>query len=284
MDEDVKPSREEALTIQILASLEAGIKNRPELSVAELLQLRRWVLDKSIRYFPNVGFLTRAEAPTMVLLGLYTKAALSINDTTSTASTMYSPLETQDIRLLTILSAEGEDVVCRLDTYPCWLAPDYDALSYCWGEDEETTSIVCNESKLEIRKNLCNTLQYLLKDRPRPIRPLWIDAICLNQSDDDEKAAQVPRMGELYKAATRTLVWLGENVEDNGLALDFLKCLADNIDEQDDIKLHNRTLKQKESKSQLTSLTRLLYQPWFFQSLGGARNIHVAMHINHVRP
>lgn len=38
---------------------------------------------------------------------------------------------------------------------------------------------------------------------------LWIDAVCIDQSNAREKAAQIPLMGEVYSRAGRVLAWLG---------------------------------------------------------------------------
>ena len=40
--------------------------------------------------------------------------------------------------------------------------------------------------------------------------PLWIDAICISQTDNAEKALQIPRMGDIYRLANRVVAWLGE--------------------------------------------------------------------------
>jgi hypothetical protein len=59
-----------------------------------------------------------------------------------------------------------------------------------------------------IKKNLECALRYLRsKESPRV---LWVDAICINQNDLDEKSEQVPRMGEIYSRATKVYAWLGE--------------------------------------------------------------------------
>ncbi|KAK4950100.1 hypothetical protein LTR10_011077 [Elasticomyces elasticus] len=42
---------------------------------------------------------------------------------------------------------------------------------------------------------------------------LWVDALGINQSDDKERASQVSCMGEVYKLAARTFVWLGCSIE-----------------------------------------------------------------------
>ena len=59
-----------------------------------------------------------------------------------------------------------------------------------------------------IRQNLFDALQRLrFPDRPRQ---LWIDAICINQSDSVEKTEQVALMGQIYAHAIRVIVWLGK--------------------------------------------------------------------------
>jgi hypothetical protein len=57
-----------------------------------------------------------------------------------------------------------------------------------------------------IRKNLFNALLHLRLKRPRA---LWIDAICINQADIQERNAQVSLMAFIYRRATRVVVWLG---------------------------------------------------------------------------
>ena len=134
---------------------------------------------------------------------------------------VYQPIPPGYIRLLTIDSSKGEPATYRLVPYQQKLAPKYDAVSYCWGEDLTSTLIDCDGSDLCIRKSLSVALPYLA-DRPKSARPLWIDAICLNQEDNDEKAIHVPLMHEIYKNAMRTIVWLGEPDEDTDVALDFM--------------------------------------------------------------
>ena len=63
-------------------------------------------------------------------------------------SSLYKPIQHHEIRLLT-LAASGY----RLNSWPQWLAPDYDTLSYCWGESTETIVISCNGRDFEIRKS-----------------------------------------------------------------------------------------------------------------------------------
>jgi hypothetical protein len=59
-------------------------------------------------------------------------------------------------------------------------------------------------------------------------RILWIDAICINQDDNDERGEQVARMGAIYGQATTVVLWLGEVWPDMGLAWRFFMVLGMN--------------------------------------------------------
>jgi hypothetical protein len=76
---------------------------------------------------------------------------------------------------------------------------------------------------------LFRALPYIHECRPGPQRPIWIDAICLNQEDDIEKATHVPLMGTIYKQAKRVLIWLGEAANDSDLAMDGIDDLTRKI-------------------------------------------------------
>jgi hypothetical protein len=98
----------------------------------------------------------------------------------------------------------------------------YCALSYVWGSSKDTTLIVVDGKELYVTINLATALRHL-RD-PRIISYLWADAICINQSDDREKAIQVTQMGEVYKAARHTIIWLGEATVQTD---EMLSCIRD---------------------------------------------------------
>ncbi|PMD53636.1 uncharacterized protein K444DRAFT_700269, partial [Hyaloscypha bicolor E] len=87
---------------------------------------------------------------------------------------------------------------------------DYVALSYTWGNTDETSEIVVNGKPVKVRPNLECALRVLREKGPiRAGMKVWIDALCLNQMDTNEKNAQVPRMREIYQRALNVVVWLG---------------------------------------------------------------------------
>jgi hypothetical protein len=61
---------------------------------------------------------------------------------------------------------------------------------------------------------------------------LWIDALCINQKDEEEKTAQVTMMRQIYETADTVLVWLGEGGSDFIYALSFIAQALQNLEEK----------------------------------------------------
>jgi hypothetical protein len=88
----------------------------------------------------------------------------------------------------------------------------FNAMSYAWGSQAETFLISCGGCQLQIHHNLYSALPYLAqryKAEGLVARPYWIDAICINQADGEEKTSQIRLMNEIYRQADKVLVWLG---------------------------------------------------------------------------
>ena len=88
-------------------------------------------------------------------------------------------------------------------------AHSYEAISYAWGELDYCRKLTLAEhGVLKIRPSLFGALQHL---RQKDVtRRLWVDAVCIDQSNNLEKAAQVTRMAEIFGRAKSVLVWIGE--------------------------------------------------------------------------
>ncbi|RDW56694.1 hypothetical protein BP6252_14046 [Coleophoma cylindrospora] len=84
---------------------------------------------------------------------------------------------------------------------------NYEALSYVWGDEKDQITIFINGHGFSITRNLYAALSRLRQcDRERV---LWIDAICINQIDAEERGHQVSLMREIYGSAFQVLAWLG---------------------------------------------------------------------------
>ncbi|KAI0966065.1 heterokaryon incompatibility protein-domain-containing protein [Xylaria arbuscula] len=103
--------------------------------------------------------------------------------------------------------AETDPVLFSLVTTSLDPAPDFEAVSYCWGTAQDKRQVTCNDASVYITNSLfTGLLHFRHADRPRI---LWADAVCINQADLAEKSAQVLLMPLIYSQATRTLIWLG---------------------------------------------------------------------------
>ncbi|EAA33485.1 hypothetical protein NCU07840 [Neurospora crassa OR74A] len=116
--------------------------------------------------------------------------------------------------------------------------PAFTALSYTWGPYSSpiVDTIRCNGyCDIRITKNGRDALLALRKRHyaggpvwSRTTLPLtiWIDAICINQADDAEKAGQIGLMAEVYTWARTVWVWLGKGDERTARAVRGLERAA----------------------------------------------------------
>jgi hypothetical protein len=125
----------------------------------------------------------------------------------------------KQVRLLEIsLAPEYEPIqatlsVCDLDEKPAYIA-----LSYTWDKGGQKRNIDIQGTKFSVGEGLWNFLQQYRKKEylrhcserdPSPVRPLWIDAIVIDQSNMTERSHQVSLMRDLYTGAESVIVWLG---------------------------------------------------------------------------
>lgn len=104
-------------------------------------------------------------------------------------------------------------------------APDYCAVSYVWGDQQPTSSILLEDgNSLPITKTLFNAIKELSSSHTS--NRLWVDQICINQRDEVEKDVQISLMGTIYRQARQVLGWLGEPTEDSEIGIEFLSFLG----------------------------------------------------------
>jgi hypothetical protein len=163
---------------------------------------------------------------------LLTLAMEELNTVTSSskaeASLMYDSLPTpRSIRILSLSEKQnlGPEISATMDTYSLDDAPPFNALSYTWGKpyrepfgDDDPESppefvqvIKCNGAQVKITQNLFEALSSFKELAITGF--LWVDAICINQADLDERSSQVTLMGDVYSQAQTVLVWLGHHHE-----------------------------------------------------------------------
>lgn len=128
----------------------------------------------------------------------------------------YSPLPGPSfIRIVTLLPSLTHTTPLRITLNPANIdsspRPEYEALSYTWDDQLRTHTIACDAFVLKATANVSQALQRLRYTDRR--RRLWIDAICINQNDEDEKTTQVSMMDAVFACASRVNVWLSGPTE-----------------------------------------------------------------------
>jgi hypothetical protein len=86
---------------------------------------------------------------------------------------------------------------------------DYDAVSYVWGSGERDRIIVLNGRPFLVTTNVYNVIYRSSSYRGE--RVVWIDTICINQDDVEEKKSQIQRMRNIYDQATTVQIFLPDS-------------------------------------------------------------------------
>ncbi|RBR07166.1 hypothetical protein FVER53590_12956 [Fusarium verticillioides] len=171
----------------------------------------------------------------------------------------YPPLLPLELRLLVLHPGSPQDpltgtLVQRTLSPEDGDIPDYEALSYCWGDQSHPQSVklktkwrnpkeqahpasepngssyrkfilsvfgIIHSGYLDIGPNLASALRALRY--PDRKRLLWCDSICINQKDVTERSAQVQRMADVYQSARRVIVWLGPVAPWSSTAIETLR-------------------------------------------------------------
>jgi hypothetical protein len=122
----------------------------------------------------------------------------------------YETLADSEFRIAILHPGERTDAIeIRLSHASVDQNPTYEALSYVWGDATVTESINLHGQPFNITVNLFFALRRLRhKDKPRHI---WIDSICIDQSNNLERQQQISRMRDIYSRAFKVIVWTGED-------------------------------------------------------------------------
>lgn len=103
----------------------------------------------------------------------------------------------------------------------------YVALSYTWGGAVRTKAIQVNGTTVFVTPNLEAALR-ALRDQPlmRQGCGVWVDALCIDQSNLLERSEQVVRMRDIYRHAASVVIWIGDEYGDSANAIWLMKLLA----------------------------------------------------------
>jgi hypothetical protein len=99
--------------------------------------------------------------------------------------------------------------------------PIYLALSYVWGDPARTEFVFVNGCTFPVTRNLYEALKAVRDENTT--YTLWVDAVCINQKDDDEKSHQISLMKKIFESATRTIAFLGTSTKHTDAAFEAIQ-------------------------------------------------------------
>lgn len=134
---------------------------------------------------------------------------------------------TNQIRLVYLNTTEDAQSTphMRLEIHDLDSAPAYIALSYTWGDVNDASDVLVDGRYLLVSRNASEALAMIRRSRQEHIDgcylddggsyagdlldfPLWMDQICIDQSNTLEKSHQVRMMASIYRKAQRVVAWL----------------------------------------------------------------------------
>ncbi|TGO25966.1 hypothetical protein BPAE_0069g00380 [Botrytis paeoniae] len=185
------------------------------------------------------------------------------------------PLDLSTIRLLSLMPNRDETAALHGQFHNYSLQESdkethlYEALSYVWGGfNDPPHCIYINGNSLSITANLHAALLRLRNHALE--RVIWVDALCINQQDDQEKGLQIQLMPRIYGQATRVIVYFGEAADDSDMALESIRVAVNDENER----LTNPSIIQRTEEPILELLKRPWFQRiWVLQEVALARNI-----------
>jgi hypothetical protein len=125
----------------------------------------------------------------------------------------HSPLNHAEpsIRLMRILEDLSPDGYIQCEIRHASTDSKYICLSYVWGKESPERLVIINEQPFRIRDNLWYFLRAAHRKPHMRASWVWIDALCIDQSNGAERNHQVQQMGYIYSSAERVVSWLGQS-------------------------------------------------------------------------
>lgn len=172
-------------------------------------------------------YLESGRLPSSLLALFFLANGKVVQCTAQTGMFVYEPIDLDQpaFRLLHLKTGRWSEIKCTIyqaylggaDTIP------YDALSYTWGGTHKTHTVIVNGEALRVTENLHSALQDLRSETVEKV--LWIDAICIDQSNERERGHQVQQMCKIYSQAEEVIVWLGQATRETKTLFESLQRL-----------------------------------------------------------
>ncbi|KAJ4381016.1 hypothetical protein N0V86_003363 [Didymella sp. IMI 355093] len=187
----------------------------------------------------------------------------------ATAALFSEPVDETSIRLLRFSQLEDGVLVGELQKFPLASAPHYYSASYVWGERKYAgTTINLKSGALPVLSSLVPFIRMVSRHGDfKPTDWWWIDSLCINLQDAQEREKQVRIMADIYRQARRAIIWLGDESEEGSdctNAIDFLHYLSSlQIAFNGDDHAMRSNLENPEFTEKCAAVSSLLARPWW---------------------
>ncbi|KAH6713208.1 heterokaryon incompatibility protein-domain-containing protein [Leptodontidium sp. MPI-SDFR-AT-0119] len=187
----------------------------------------------------------------------------------------YRELNEFEFRLVRVFPERKTMIKCEIIHASLEHPPDYVAISYAWGDAGHTRKIELEGSLVPISVSLYGALDAIRQKVESVL--VWVDALCIDQSNKDEKTQQVQLMTNIYSTADSVAVWLGPEEDDSNIAAELLRSVADQSSSPEKV---SRLLSSRVGKRDLAGVVSLFERDywkrlWVVQEIFNARSINV---------
>lgn len=187
----------------------------------------------------------------------------------------YRELEVLEFRLVRIFPERKTMIKCQIIHASLDGPPNYVAISYAWGDAGNTRKIELEGSLVPISVSLYGALDAIRQKSESVLA--WVDALCIDQSNKDERTQQVQLMTSIYSTAESVAIWLGPEEDDSNLAADLLREVVDQASQPEVV---SRLLSSRVGQRDLAGVVSLFERDywkrlWVVQEIFNARSITV---------
>ncbi|KAF1966268.1 hypothetical protein BU23DRAFT_487264 [Bimuria novae-zelandiae CBS 107.79] len=194
---------------------------------------------------------------------------MDVDSNTPTNPVYAKQIDGASIRLLRFSRSQNGELTGRLKQFELANVPQFFSVSYTWGEKTYSdTTLQLRTGRIPVLKSLFPFLRMVSQHEDFHDEDWWwIDSLCINLADSQEREQQVRIMADIYKKARRTMVWLGEEVEGDSDCRGAVRFLHDLQNLQPFIGKNAAIVRANLRSPDLTahwiSVSNLLARPWW---------------------
>jgi len=124
----------------------------------------------------------------------------------------------KQIRLISFQPSSTDTLIdCRLEVHDIADSPPYYAISYHYGDPSAVDTILVNGQETQVNRNCWHALHQVRAQSRAGL--FWVDSVCINQSDVNEKSLQVHRIAAIFSGADEVWACFGPASGDSDFLL-----------------------------------------------------------------